>query len=91
MPKPKEKIYPSHVLEDELRMRGVQVQCMWEYKGPPETFVEWIVCYLVGNTPMIVQTFKDRRGWEAFTPCSDGKVKGTVDDVIARCCLPIPD
>lgn len=82
----KEKVYPSHVLEDELRKRGVLVQCMWEVKGPENTFVEWIVCYLVDSTVMMVLTYNDGRSWNAFTPCSDGRIDATVEDVIARCC-----
>lgn len=92
MPKPKpEKIYPSHVLEDELRKRGIPFRCMWEMKGPPDTFIEWIVCYLVGNTPMMVQTFKEGHGWNAFSPCDKNETDATVEDVIARCCRKVPN
>ena len=86
----KTKTYPSHVLEDELRQRGIAVQCVWEMRGPPNTFVEWIVCYIVGNTVMLVETHKNGHGWNAFTPCADGEISATVDDVIARCCREIP-
>lgn len=86
----KTKTYPNHVAEDELRKRGIMVQCLWELKGPPNTFVEWITCYLVDNTVMLVETYKDGSGWNAFTPSDKNEIATTIDDIVARCCRIIP-
>lgn len=90
MPKPnKDHTYPSHVLEEEIRKRGYPIRCMWEMKGPPNTRIIWVVCYLCEGTIVLVTTYEGG-SWEAFTPNQDGKIEATVEDVIARCCRKVP-
>lgn len=79
----KDKVYPDHTLENELRKRGIDCRCMWEHKGPSTTSVAWIVCYLVNGMAVLVETFSDG-GWNAFTGCESGRIDDTVDDVIQR-------
>jgi hypothetical protein len=79
------KIYPDHTLEDALRARGIRIHALWENRGPRDTNIAWIVYYAVGNAIVIVQTYKDHDGWDAFTSLPALSIDATIDDVIARC------
>lgn len=75
--------YPNTVLEKALRERGVDCRCLWEHRGPKNTFIAWIVAYLVNGRVVMVQTYKEG-GWDAFTPNSENDVEATIKDVMAR-------
>ena len=77
--------YPDRTLEHAVRAAGISCRCLWEIKGPKDTGIAWMAAYLVGHQVCLVQTFKDGGGWNAFTPCSSGRIDDTVADVIARC------
>lgn len=81
----KVKVYPNHILEEELRKRGVDVRCMWVEKGPRDTGIAWHECLLVKGRIVLVQTFEGGRSWDAFTSNDDGDIEATVEDVIKRC------
>ena len=73
--------FPDHTLETALRKRGINVQCMWQMKGPPNTEVAWMECLLVGKTLVIVQTYKEF-GWEVFIASSTVDNDTTIERVV---------
>lgn len=87
----RKKTYPNNLLADACRKAGAHVQLMWEIPGPKNTMVAWLSCYQIGKSICIVQTFKGHDGWNAFTPCSDNSVSGTIADVLNRCGVPVPE
>lgn len=86
---PKTDKYPSRILEDKLRERGLEPRLMWEMRGPKDTGIKWISCYFLEKNLILVETF-DGGGWNAFTPDLTNNVEATVEDVIARCCPKVP-
>ena len=81
------KTYPDHTLRDALYNAGHSYRLMWEIRGPKNTSIAWMTCYLVNGCTVIVQTFKDRCGWQAFTHNHSIGVDDVVADVIAHCGL----
>jgi hypothetical protein len=79
------KQQPDTTLQEKLREQGVSCRLQWEMRGPKDTLVAWLSCYLVNGYLVIVETYKDNCGWEAFTPSGSIKIDETVADVIARC------
>jgi hypothetical protein len=80
------KTYPDHTLENALRARGVPVWALSEIRGPNDTNIAWIVNYAVGKSLVIVHTYKDGDGWDAFTSLHNlNSVEATIDDVMERC------
>ncbi len=79
------KTYPSDVLVNQLRAAGHRVGLMWEIKGPKDTMIAWISCYLV-NGDMIVHvlTYHKGNGWEYLMPGVEMQTDKVVDDVIAH-------
>lgn len=80
----KPQIYPSHVFEDELRKRGIDYRVMWEQRGPKNTGVSWMTCYLVGRSVALVQTYR-QGGWEVYTPHHENDIDKAVEDALRRC------
>ena len=77
------KTYPSHVLADALRERGLDCRLMWEIPGPKNTEVAWLSCYLVQSDICIVSTYKGG-WWGAYTPSGKTEAGAIVEDVIVR-------
>lgn len=82
------KTEPNHKLRDMLRDMGSHVDLLWEVTGPPDTRIAWLSCYQIEDGKqraiIIVETFKDGRGWEVLiTPSKKSGVKDTLDAVIA--------
>ncbi len=75
------KLYPNHTLENALRDKGISCPCLWEQKT---TAGGYLVAYLVQGVVVIVQTYPDGRGWQAFVPVESNKVSETVDEIIRR-------
>lgn len=77
------KKYPNKTLQSRLRDRDVECRLMWEIKGPKDTDVSWLSCYLVGrNTVIHVSTYKSG-GWDAYLPAAFGvEVDDTVNSVL---------
>jgi hypothetical protein len=69
--------FPNRDLEQALRQEDLTVQVMWQEKGPPNTEVAWMECLLVDGRLVIVQTYKDGNGWQAFKG-----VHGTLDQIV---------
>lgn len=86
----KEKIYPVRIdllLCERAREAGVELaigRCLWSIPGPKNTDIAWIECWPVGAAVVIVETFKSG-GWNAFSPCQNGDITATLNDVIERC------
>jgi hypothetical protein len=81
----RKRTYPDQTLENAARAAGIDIAVFWEMRGPPNTFVDWMVAYSIGHTPVIVQTYKNGNGWNAFTPCQSIAVDETIADVFKRC------
>lgn len=78
------KVYPDHTFENAIRDKGLSCLCMWEQSAPKKSNWAWLVGYLVGDTVVIVQTFKEGRGWQAFLPVESAMVQGTIDEIVKR-------
>lgn len=81
--------YADRTLENALRERThnrVNVALMWEMRGPENTGVAWLSCFIVNGTLLIVETFKDG-GWNALTSDRSNRVDETINDVIERCAI----
>ncbi len=87
----RKRTYPDQTLEKALRASGVRVVVLWEIKGPKDTSVDWMVGYQAGSWPVIVQTYTDGNGWNAFTPARTIDVDKTIADVFARCGIREPE
>jgi hypothetical protein len=84
MLKVKDRDYPSRVLVDEIRKRDIPCRLMWEIKGPKDTQIAWITCYLIQRTIVHVLTYTGKNGWDALTPCQSLKIDETVQEVLDR-------
>lgn len=91
MNKPKEKTYPNTELQGILTKNGFDCRTLWEMKGPPNTAIAWLSCYVVNGCTVMVQTYTDNNGWQAYTHNASDKVKDTVEDVVSRCGLKFPE
>lgn len=78
----KTKVYASTVLPDALRERGFSVKVGWEIEGPKSTPIAWLTGYIVGTRVIIVQTFDDGQGWQAFIDSPTITVDATIEEVI---------
>jgi hypothetical protein len=81
----KTKTYPNHDFENAVRERGLTCQVLWEEPGPSKTAVAWIVCYRVGRSIALVQTYDDGNGWEVYTPSRESGKAAAVEDALRRC------
>lgn len=81
----KTKIPPSTVLCDRLRAAGCPSTLMWRIDGPLSGGIAWTSCYMVEGRSVIVLTFRDGNGWDAYTNCDSNNIDATVADVLARC------
>ena len=83
MPKKIERDYPDHTLEEELNKRTIPWICLWEIKATKHCNFAWLVGYLInGHRIVIVQTYRQRRGWQAFIASAKANVSATVDEVL---------
>jgi hypothetical protein len=85
------KPYPSRVLANALRDRGMDASCQWEERGPKDTQIAWMAMYLVkpeNAKPqlILVQTFKNGLGWQAFVQAAPHTIDtdATIADVVSR-------
>jgi hypothetical protein len=76
--------FPNTSLENELRARGVAVHCIWQQRLSANIRPTWIECLSVNGRPILVLTYADGNGWEAFTSDRGNHIGQTVEDVIAR-------
>lgn len=81
---PKTKTYPDRTLENAIRAAGHRCPCLWEMRGPKNTEVAWIVAYAVGHSVVMVQTFKNGNGWNAYSSAPTIRVDDTIADVLER-------
>lgn len=70
---------------DAARANDVPVHLMWELPGPKNTAVERLACYALGQGVVIVETFTNGDGWQAYTAGSSAQVDDMVSDVFQRC------
>jgi len=77
------KVYPNTLLAERCREAGATVRLVWEERGPKNSNVAFLTCYLINQTLCIVATYSD--GWDAYTPCQSLKVDDAIADVFARC------
>lgn len=77
--------YPDHTLEDAARAAGLRVDVMWEIPGPENTLIDWMVCYRIGRWAVIVQTYHEGNGWQAFTQSTTNDTEKTIHEVIQLC------
>lgn len=71
----------NRVLRDQCLEAGASVDLVWEMPGPHVNHVQWVSCYVIGDSTCIVETLADD-DWRAFL--QSGK-EPTVAEVIARC------
>lgn len=81
--------FANTTLIDKLSAAGLSCQCQWQVKGTRGAAYSWIECWLVAHpggapTPVLIMTYQNEGGWEAFTPCNVNRIDATVADVIAR-------
>ena len=81
-----ERVYPDNQLIDHLRAAGLHPHCMWQVKGPKDTSVAWMECWMCSGQVFIIQTFKGSAGgwWEVFLPCRETTIPATINEVINR-------
>jgi hypothetical protein len=80
-----ERTNPDHTFENRVRAAGHRCHALWEMRGPKDTNVAWIVAYAIdGKGPVLVQTYEDGDGWDAFSPCRSNEVGATVTDALTR-------
>ena len=84
------KTYPDTTFEKIARKAGASVTLLWEMRGPKDTSVAWMTCYLVNGMPAIVQTYGEGNGWNVFTPGPHLDIEGTLADALNRCKVPAP-
>lgn len=75
---------PSMVLMEACATLGVPCNLMWEIPGPKHSQVAFISCYAINGAIVIVETFRDSRGWDAFTSSRSPSIDETITDVFAR-------
>lgn len=78
------RIHPDSTIADRCREAGARVRLVWEERGPKNTGVAFLTCYLINDTLCIVSTFS-RGGWDAYTPCGEVLIENAVADVMRRC------
>lgn len=77
-------IQPKTIV-DAARANDVAIRLLWEMPGPENTAVEWLSCYALGQGVVIVETFTNGDGWQAYTAGSSARVDDMVADVFQRC------
>lgn len=77
------KTYPDRFLQNALREKDLEARLMWDMKGPKDTSIAWVSCYVVNRSLVLVETFEGG-GWEAFTPPQTNHINETIDDVLQR-------
>lgn len=83
-----ERTYPDHTLEKAARAAGARVVVLWEVRGPEHTAVDWMVGYQIGKWCVIVQTYTDGNGWNAFLSNKTNDTYQTIADVLNHCEIP---
>lgn len=82
------KIYPNQTFEEIARKTSAHVAVLWEIKGPPHTQVAYLTCYLINGRTAILETFKDGKSWEIYTPPNTPDVLSSIADAFNRLGIP---
>lgn len=77
--------HPDNTLADRLREAGATVRTLWEAPGPKGTAIAWLTGLAVNGRVVIVQTYANGHGWDAYSASPSNDIAATVADVLARC------
>lgn len=86
----KGRTYPDQTLERAARAAGARIVVLWEMRGPEHTAVDWMVGYQIGKYCVIVQTYTDGNGWNAFLGQKTNDIAQSIADVLNHCEIPAP-
>lgn len=74
----KTKSYPSHTFARLAREAGFEPRLFWEIKGPKDTAIAWLSCYVIKGRVFHVITY-DNDGWDVLR--SNEKLGETVGSI----------